>query len=80
MLKKKSSKDTDGTNTSGKSEQTDVVEQADENPCDILTVQSGKRKYLDAWLLDSGCKYIICAQKENGSANTSLSMRLSPDG
>jgi len=32
MLKKKSSKDTDGTSTSGKSEQADVVEQAYENP------------------------------------------------
>jgi len=45
MLKKRGGKDTDVTSTNGKSEQIGVVEEADENPCDVLTSQSGKRKY-----------------------------------
>jgi len=49
MLKKKGSKYFDGASTSEKSYQTEIVEQADENPCDVLAVQSGKCRYSDAW-------------------------------
>ena len=63
MLKKKSSKDTDGTSTSGKSEQGDIVEEADETLCDVLIAQSGKRKYSDGWLLNSGYTYHMCLKK-----------------
>ena len=46
MLKKKGSKESDGASISGKSDQAGVAEQADEDPCDGLTAQSGKGKYL----------------------------------
>ena len=64
MLMKKDDKDSDGTSTSGKPYQVRIVEQADENPCDILITQSGKVKYLDAWLLDSGCIFHMCPKRE----------------
>ena len=48
MLKKKDAKDSDRARTSGMPNQAGVVEQADENSCDVLTVQSGKSKYSDA--------------------------------
>jgi len=48
MLKKKGGKDSDGASTSGNLDQAGVVEQADENPYDVLTAQSGKGKYSDA--------------------------------
>ena len=48
MLKKKGGKDSDGASTNGNLDQAGVVEQADENPCDVLTAQSGKGKYSDA--------------------------------
>jgi len=54
MLKKKSNKDSDGASTSGMSDQAGAVEQADKDPCDILTAKSEKGKYSDTWLLDSG--------------------------
>ena len=41
-----------------------IIEQADKNPCDVLTAQSGNRKYSDAWLLDSECPYHMCPKKE----------------
>ena len=41
MLKTKGSKDSDWA--SEKTDQVGVVEQVDENPCDVLTTQSGKR-------------------------------------
>ena len=37
MLKKKGGKDSDGANTSEKSNKAEVVEQEDDNPCDVLT-------------------------------------------
>jgi len=73
MLNKKGGKNSDGASTSGKSEQPGVVEEAYENPCDILTPQSGKEKYSDAWLLNSGCTYYMCVKRE-WSVHTSLSM------
>ena len=39
MLKRKGSKDSDGASTSLKSNQAEAVEQADEDPCDILIAQ-----------------------------------------
>jgi len=48
MLKKKSNKYSDRANTNEKSEQVGVVEEVYENPCDVLTAQSGKGKYVDA--------------------------------
>jgi len=73
MLKRKGNKDADGPSTSGKSNQAGVVEEADKDSCDILMAESGKDKYSDAWLLDSGCTY-HCTQKESGSVLTSLMM------
>jgi len=55
------------------SDQAGVIEQADENPCNILTAQSRKRKYSDAWLLDSGYIYYMCP-KGSGSVHTILMM------
>jgi len=40
MLKKKGGKNFDGGSTSGKPDQAGVVEQANENLCDVLTAQS----------------------------------------
>ena len=39
MLKKKCGKDFDGASTNRKSEQADIVEEVDENSCDVLTAQ-----------------------------------------
>ena len=62
ILKKKGCKDSD--KASGKADQTEILEQADEDPCDVLTAQSGKGKYAVAWLLDSERTYHICPKKE----------------
>ena len=59
MLKRKDDKDSDRASVSRKSDQAGVVKQADENLCDILTAESGKSKYSDAWLLDSECTYHV---------------------
>jgi len=72
MLKKKDDNDTDWASTSEKSEQTSAIEEANENPCNVLTAQSKKEKHFDAWLLDSGCTDHMCP-KGNGSVQTSLS-------
>jgi len=64
MLKRKGGKDSDGASTSGKSYQAGVVEEADENSCDVLTVKSGKVKYSNAWLLNLGCTYHMCPKRE----------------
>jgi len=64
MLKRKSDKDSDRVSTSGKTNQAGVVEEADEDSCDVLTAESGKGKYSDAWLLDSGCTYHMCPKRE----------------
>jgi len=64
MLKKKGGKNSDGTNISKKSEQASIVEKAEENPCDVLTSQTGKRKYSDAWLLDSQYTSHMCLKRE----------------
>jgi len=45
MLKRKGNKDSDKTSTSEKSDQAGVVEEADEDSCDVLTAESGKGKY-----------------------------------
>jgi len=63
MLKKRGSKNSDRISTSEKSDQASVVEEAYENPCDVLTAESEKKKYLEAWLLDSGCTH-MCPKKE----------------
>ena len=55
MLKRKDDKDSDGASTSEKSDQSGFVEEADKDACNVLTSESGKGKYLDDWLLDSGC-------------------------
>ena len=64
LLKKKDGKDSAGASTSEKSDQAGVVEEADENSCDVLTVESGKDKYSDTWLFDSGCTYYMCPKRE----------------
>ena len=45
MLKKKSSKDSDGVSTSEKSDQVGVVEEADEDSCDSLQLCQEKIKF-----------------------------------
>ena len=59
MLKMKGGKNSDGTSTNRKSDQVGVVEEADEDSCDVLIAESGKGKYSNAWLLDSGCTYYM---------------------
>jgi len=63
-LKKKDDKDSDGASTSRKSDQARVIKEADEDSCDVLTAESGKGKYLDTWLFDSGCTYHMCSKRE----------------
>ena len=43
MLKMKYCKDYDGTSISGKSDQAGVIEEADEDSCDVLTAELEKR-------------------------------------
>ena len=64
MLKRKGGKDSNGASISKKSDQTGVVEEADEDSCDVLMAEPGKDKYSDAWLLDSGCTYYMCPKRE----------------
>jgi len=64
MPKRKGNKVSDGTSISEKLNQVRVVEQVDENPCDVLKVESGKCRYSEAWLLDSGGTYHMCPKKE----------------
>ena len=47
MQKRKGDKDSDRA-SSENSDQAGVVEEADEDSCDVLTVESGKGKYSDA--------------------------------
>ena len=64
MLKRKGSKNSDGTSINGKSDQPGVVEEAHEDSCGVLMAESGKDKYSDAWLLDAGCTYHMCPKRE----------------
>jgi len=64
MLKRKGDKDSDEASTSGKLDQARVSKQAYEDPCDVLMTESGKSKYSDVWLLDSGCTYHMCPKRE----------------
>ena len=67
MLKKKGGLGADGASTNEKqTNQADGAEEAVEEPCDVLLVNSGRGKgrFLDAWLLDSGCTYHMCPRKE----------------
>jgi len=79
ILKKKSGKNSDRTSTSGKSDQTRVVKVADENLCDVLTTESGKKNTQMLGYL-TWSAHIICAQKESGSVLTNLMMGLCRDG
>jgi len=64
MLKRKGDKDSDGFSTSEKSDQVGVVKEADEDSCDVLATESGKSKYSDTRLFDSGCTYHMCPKRE----------------
>jgi len=64
MLKKKGGKKSDRVSTNKKSDQTGIVEETDEDSCDVLTAESKKGKYSNAWLFDSGCTYHICLKRE----------------
>ena len=61
------------TSTSGKSEQVGIVEEANDNPCDVLTVQSRKGSTQMISYLTRGA-HATCAQKRSGVVHTSLSM------
>jgi len=60
MLKRKGEKDSDGASTSEKSDQAGVVEDADEDSCDVLTAESGKCKYSMLGYL-TRCAHTTCA-------------------
>jgi len=63
MLKKKGGLGDDGASTSEKQlTQAGIVEEAVEEPCDVLSVNSGRGKgrLSDVSLLDSGCTYHMC--------------------
>ena len=77
MQKRKGGKDSDRTSTSEKSDQAGVAEEADEDSCDILTAESGKGKYSDVWLLDSGCTYHMCPKREWFSTSSLMMEALS---
>ena len=64
MLKIKGSKNSDEASTSRKSDQAGLSKQHMRIYDDVLTAESGKGKYSDAWLLDSGCTYHICPKRE----------------
>jgi len=64
IQKRKGGQDSNEVSTSGKSDQVEVVEEANEDLCDVLTAESEKGKYSDAWLLDSGCTYHTCPKRE----------------
>jgi len=64
MLKKKGSKDSNGASTSEKSDQAGIIEEVYKDSCDVLTAESEKDKYSDAWLLDSGCTYHMRPKRE----------------
>jgi len=66
MLKKKDGPGADGASISGKeSDQVGVSEEAVEEPCDVLLVNSGRGKgrFSNAWLLNSGYTYHMCTKK-----------------
>jgi len=46
--------------------QAGVTEEAVEESCDVLSVNlgGGKERFLDVWLLDSGCTYHMCPRKK----------------
>jgi len=62
MLKRKDDKNSDGVNTSEKSDQAGVIEEADEYSCDVLTAESGKVNIQMLGYLTQGA-HITCAQK-----------------
>ena len=67
LLKKKGNPKADGASTNGKqTNQSGVAEKAIEEPCDVLSVNPGrgKRRFSDAWLLDSECTYHMYPRKE----------------
>ena len=64
MLKRKGDKDSDGASISRKSDQVGIIKEADEDSCDVLTAESGKVKYSNAWLLNSGCTYHMYPKRE----------------
>ena len=75
MLKRKDGKDFDGASSSGKSDQAEVVEEADEDSCDVLTAESGKGNTQMLGYLTRGAR-ITYAQKGSGSVLTSLMMKV----
>ena len=48
ILERKGRKDSDGPSTSRKSDQAEVMREADENSCNVLTAVSGKDKCSNA--------------------------------
>ena len=64
MQKRKGDKDSDGVSTCEKSDQGGVVEEADEDACDVLTAESGKGKYSNVWLLGLRCTHHMCPKRE----------------
>ena len=73
VLKRKCGKDSDRTSISGKSNQTAVVEEEDEDPCDVLTTELGKVNTQVLGYLTRGA-HTTCAQKGSGSVFISLMM------
>ena len=63
-----------GASTSEKSERAGVVEEAYKNQFDVLTALPGKKKYSDAWLLDSECTYHMCPKGSGSMHKSSILM------
>ena len=66
MLKRKGGKNSDRVSTSGKSDQVRVVEEADEDSCDVLMAESGKINTQMLGYFIRGA-HTTCAQKKSGS-------------
>ena len=73
MLKRKGGKNSNGASTSGKSDQVRVVEEVDEDSCDVLIAS---HKKINTQMLGylTWSAYITCAQKRSGSVHTSPMM------
>jgi len=74
MLKNKGGPGANGASTSRKQmNQAGIAEEAVEKSCDVLSINPSrdKRRFSNAWLLESGCTYHMCP-KRSGSTHMSL--------
>src|SRR3954462_14313840 len=48
----------------GKTSEKSEAGGVEEDLCEVLMAQSGRKKFADVWLLDSVCTYHVCPKKE----------------